>query len=103
MSGYRKIALETAVTLDPEILVIPGDRTDGYTSLAEVEKGFYEDPVWQSVRGVRERRIHLLPGRHATSISHHVVKTADDLARILPPASRAAEAPGAQGAQGKRE
>lgn len=84
-SGYRRIALETAVTIDPDVLLVPGEVTTPEETLEDFARAFREDPVWRSVRAVREGRLVVIPGRRLTAISHFVAGAAEEIGRALHP------------------
>ncbi len=77
-----QLPLEKGLAMDPDILLISSYR-GGKKSRERPE--LTEDPAWRTARAVREGRVHVLNGAHILSTSHHVTRTAEDLARILHP------------------
>lgn len=93
IAGYQKIALEAAVVMDPDAILVPADRTDAFRTGEAVRKMFSEDAAWRDVRAVRAGRIHVMPAQTITAVSHHVAKAAEEILRVLHPdlAARGAE------------
>ncbi len=86
-AGYRRIALETAVTIDPDVLLVPGEVTGPDETLEGFARAFREDPVWSSTRAVREGRLVVIPGKRLTAISQFVTGSAEEIGRALHPAA----------------
>lgn len=84
-AGHCRIALETAVTLDPDVVLLPGEVTDPSETLEEYARGFREDPAWRLIPAVREGKVRAIPGKRLTAISHHVTGAAEEIGRALHP------------------
>ena len=87
--GRGQIPLEKALALDPDIILVSsyrrGTSRAGKAGDMGVRPDLSADPAWRASRAVREGRVRVLSGAHLLSTSHHVTKTAEDLARILHP------------------
>ena len=85
MEGRAALPMERALALDPDILLVLGYRSGRKARGPGVRPKLADDPAWQDARAVKEGRVHELNAAHMLSTSHHVTKTAEDLARILHP------------------
>lgn len=83
--GHCRIALETAVTLDPDIVLLPGEVMDPSETLEGYARAFQEDSSWRLIPAVRDGRVRAIPGKRLTAISHHVTRAAEEVGRALHP------------------
>jgi iron complex transport system substrate-binding protein len=81
--GGRQISLEQVIAADPDAIVMSASQrwAPGFQS------EFFAHPALRTVRAVRDRRVHQLPGRLMITASHHIVETVEALAAQLHPAA----------------
>ncbi|MGL5095090.1 MAG: ABC transporter substrate-binding protein, partial [Planctomycetia bacterium] len=93
--GYAQLSTELAVSLDPDVVILPGSRDvtgDGTPGgLYDPKSVVVDDPAWRSTKAVRTGRVYVLPAERLTAISHFVVLGACDLAAVLHPTATKAE------------
>ncbi len=85
VTGYVHLPLETALALDPEVILLSGYRGTRRAEEIKPSQELADDPAWKNVAAVRNSRVYTIPGNHLSCISHHVVKAAEDIARVLHP------------------
>jgi iron complex transport system substrate-binding protein len=78
--GPRAISTELIPALKPDVVIVP--VTEGKS---DATSELLKDPVWQSLKSAHALKVVGLPQQHLTSISHHVVKAAAELAHALHP------------------
>lgn len=78
--GTKKMSLETLVALNPAAILTSGER--GQVGLREL---LLADPALQAVEAIQRRAVYVLPRPYAVSVSHHIVKSAEVIARALHP------------------
>lgn len=89
IAGWKTLSLEHVVDADPDAIVM----TASQRWVPGFQARFLEHPALRTVRAVRERRVHLLPGRLMVTTSHHIAETVETLAERLHPEAFARVAP----------
>jgi len=79
--GHKKISLETVVALNPEVMIFNTWVPDASRS----NTALMEHPALQSVAAVQSGRLHGVPGKHLTTVSHYIVRGVEAMARLLYP------------------
>jgi iron complex transport system substrate-binding protein len=87
--GHKKISLETVVAFNPEVMIFNTWAPDAGRSNATLMK----NPALQSVAAVQTGRLHGVPGKHLTTVSHYIVEGVEAMARLLYPKVFAANQP----------
>lgn len=81
MVGDGNMSTELAVAVDPDVILMSGYAPAGVDPRAAL----LSHPAWQGVKAIRTGNVHIIPSQHITCISHHVVRAAEDIARVLHP------------------
>lgn len=82
ISGTRQLSLESAISLDPEVILMTRYAEDP----ADPGPGRYlEDPNWREVRAVKNRRVHAVTYRSLITTSHYLADGVEAVARLLHP------------------
>lgn len=68
------------MALNPDVILLSGDGGPG--RLRDV---LLADPALQEIRAVRSGRVHVIPGPSIDTLSHHIVKGVEAIARALHP------------------
>jgi len=79
--GHKKISLETVVAMNPEVMIFNTWTPDASHSNAALIK----HPALQSVSAVQNGRLHGVPGKHLTTVSHYIVQGVEAMTRLLYP------------------
>lgn len=85
LEGYGVISTEIAIALDPEVIVFAGEEPG--IAIGDPRSMVLDNPAWQGVKAVKDKRVYVIPSRHLNSISHHVMDAAAELADVLHPSS----------------
>ncbi|QDU59760.1 corrinoid ABC transporter substrate-binding protein [Planctomycetes bacterium Pan216] len=83
--GHGPISKELAIALDPEVIVMTNPYAEGDDPPIDPRSSVIDDPSWQGVTAVRHRRVHLVPAPELGCISHHIVRGALALGRVIHP------------------
>ncbi|MGE4158361.1 MAG: ABC transporter substrate-binding protein [Planctomycetota bacterium] len=83
--GHGTLTQEVALTLDPDVIFVSGYKSSAKVRDMPAAEELAQDPAWAHVRAVQAGRVYTLPGNHLICISHHLVKAAEDMARVLHP------------------
>lgn len=81
LSGFRNVALDVLVALDPEVIIVPHWTPDASAPVRDVT----EAPAWRDVTAVRTHRVYALPASDLTSESPDGAAGVEALARRLHP------------------
>lgn len=80
VQGMKKLSAETLVTLNPAVILVSGEQqNEGLRDL------LLADPTLQTVDAVQRGAVYSLPRPYTSTVSHHVVKCVEAIARILHP------------------
>lgn len=80
---FKKLSKELLVALNPAVIVLGGDPAeDGQAGLPTL---LLADPALQEVTAIQTRRIHVIPRSSIGTLSHHIVKGVEAMARVLHP------------------
>lgn len=79
--GFQKMSIENLIMLDPDIILL----CDYGPAKANVVAQLYADPALRTMRAVKMRRIHALPGRDLGAVDQFVVGGIEATARLLHP------------------
>ncbi len=79
---FGEISLEKIVELDPDVII-----TDEYAPAddAKWQENFANHPALANVSAKRNGRIHTVPARHLSSVSHYIVEGVYAVAKLLHP------------------
>lgn len=77
---FKQISQETLVALNPAAILVSGEQ--GQEGLRE---RLLADPTLQDIEAVRAGRVYVLPRSYASTLSHHLVKCVEVIARALHP------------------
>lgn len=79
---FGEISLEKIVELDPDVII-----TDEYAPAddAKWQENFVNHPALANVSAKRNGRIHTVPARHLSSVSHYIVEGVYAVAKLLHP------------------
>jgi iron complex transport system substrate-binding protein len=83
--GTVPVSKELLISLDPDIIVLPGwifGREDG---AAQQYRQFMDDPAFKVLAAIRNRRVFQIPEKHRSSGSHYSVLGVEDLVRCAYP------------------
>ena len=61
--------------LDPDVVLVGEDSE----AIAAQTLAAFEGPEFQVVDAIRAGRVHVIPSRHATTVSHHIVSAVGDI------------------------
>ena len=79
---FGEISLEKIVELDPDVIITdewaPADATTW-------QENFANHPALANVSARRNGRIHTVPARHLSTLSHYIVEGVYDVAKLLHP------------------
>jgi iron complex transport system substrate-binding protein len=88
LSGSVPIAIELAIALQPEIVLITGWNPAHGRTIAE---NLRKDPRWRGVPAVRDDRVFVMHSALLLSVTHHVVDAVEEVHRtVYAPARRRA-------------
>lgn len=87
--GHKKISLETVVAMNPEVMIYNTWTSD----VARSNAALIKKPALQSVAAVKNGRLHGVPGKYLTTVSHYIVQGVEAMARLLYPKVFAAKSP----------
>jgi iron complex transport system substrate-binding protein len=77
---FKKISQEMLIALKPEVILVGGEsRRKGLREL------LMADPALQDVEAIRAGRVHVIPFPYVGTLSHHIVKGVEGIARALHP------------------
>ncbi|MGH7963824.1 MAG: ABC transporter substrate-binding protein, partial [Candidatus Binatia bacterium] len=76
----KKISHETLIALNPAAILVSGEQ--GREGLREL---LLADPTLQDVAAIRTRQVHVLPLAYVSTLSHHIMKCVEAIARVLHP------------------
>lgn len=81
-SPFGEISLEKIVELNPDVII-----TDEFApeDNAAWQENFSNHPALANVNAKRNGRIHTVPARHLSTVSHYIVEGVYDVARLLHP------------------
>ena len=83
--GNVALSQEKLISLDPDIVVLPGWKWDDPQGARRAHERFARDPAFRSLRAVRSGRLLLADERHRLATSHHIAKAVEDLAAFAYP------------------
>jgi len=83
--GWPLLSKEQVLALDPDVVVLPSWSYDGKDDPAKFQAAFVDDPVFASLKAVKNRRVVVLADRHLQSGSQYMVDGVEDLARAAYP------------------
>ncbi|MEX1023234.1 MAG: ABC transporter substrate-binding protein [Dehalococcoidia bacterium] len=87
LKGYPRISLETLISVNPDVIVIPMTATEGEAFRDEL----FAAPVLAEVPAIRDKRVYVVPGKFHTTLSYENIRGAEQLAAILWPGDFPAE------------
>jgi iron complex transport system substrate-binding protein len=82
LSGEVEIPLELAVSLSPEVIILPGWKKDVSSPMAEK---LASDVRWQDVPAVKNGEVHTVRSSVLTTLSHRIAGGVEELARLIHP------------------
>jgi len=85
VQGHTRLDLETALTLDPEIILVNDWTSDARSREVVPPDDPSSDPAWSSITAVRTHRVHRIAPRILLTTSHHVAAAVEALARAIHP------------------
>ena len=85
LEGHQKVSMEAILGLDPDILLL------GFEPSATLQNVLDAYPHLASLRAVRERRVILLAPRELTTVTPHLLDTAEQLSERLHPVKSTGE------------
>lgn len=85
ITGYDKISTEIAISLNPDVVVFAGTFASADGEMQDPLDFLEGQQAWQQTPAVRNRRVYVLSAKSITTISHHVVDGARQLAKLLHP------------------
>ena len=79
---FGEISLEKIVELNPDVII-----TDEFApeDNAKWQENFSNHPALANVNAKKNGRIHTVPARHLSTVSHHIVEGVYDVAKLLHP------------------
>lgn len=83
IQGYSRISPELAISLQPEVIFM-SDWQAGNTQESALQT-LLQDPTWQEVPAVVQRRVYAVSGAWATSVTPFHVQGVEVFARLLHP------------------
>lgn len=78
--GWKQIAHEAIVVLDPAVVLVSGD-----SALRGLQESLLADPTLQDIAAVRHRRVYTVPRSYTSTVSHHIVRCVEAVAQVLHP------------------
>lgn len=79
LEGHVKVSMEQLLSLDPDVLLL------GFDPAGSRERLFEAYPHLSALRAVQQDRVIVLPPRQLTTVTPHLVKGVESLARTLHP------------------
>lgn len=82
LQGATQLSLEMALSLQPEVILTESwSPTSGDAAI----RLFLDDPRWQHVPAIQQRRIYAIPGGWLTAVSQYAVQALEAIAWCLHP------------------
>jgi iron complex transport system substrate-binding protein len=85
LKGWPQLSKEKLLELDPDYIFLPSWSYDGKADPQRFERDFLADPVFASLKAVRERHVRILPDRHLAANSQYMADGVEDIARAVWP------------------
>ena len=80
---YKKLSKEQFIVLNPQFILVGGDpHAPEHESLRPL---LLADPALQDIDAVRTGRIYVIPYSAISTVSHHIIKGVEEVARVLHP------------------
>jgi iron complex transport system substrate-binding protein len=86
LAGWPQLSKEQVLALDPDVIALPSWSPDGKDDPVKFRDAFVNDPVFASLKAVKNKRVFVLPDRHLQSTSQYMADGVEDLARAAYPA-----------------
>ena len=86
MSGWPQVSKEKILELDPDMITMPSWSYDGKTDPAKFLANFMSNPVFASLKAVKNKRVFIMPDKHMAATSQYMVDGVEDLAKAAYPA-----------------
>jgi len=83
--GNVSLSQERLISIDPDIIVLPGWKWDDPTGARRAYELFGRDPAFRVLKAVRSGRLLLADERHRLATSHYIAKAVEDLATFAYP------------------
>lgn len=79
--GHVNISLERLVMIDPEIIILSNwnPESPGF------DRTFLGDAALKNLSAVKGKRVHAIPEKYLTTVSHYIVEGAEKMARLIHP------------------
>ena len=81
--GVKQLSQEILITLNPEIILVGGSR--GAQEHDGLRASLLVDPTLSGLEAIQTGRVHVLSLAYVGSLSHHIVKGVEAVARIFHP------------------
>jgi iron complex transport system substrate-binding protein len=85
MSGWPQVSKEQIIALDPDIIALPSWSYDGSQDAQKYLAAFMADPVFASLKAVKNKRVYILQDKHLQATSQYMVNGVEDLAKAAFP------------------
>lgn len=81
--GVKQLSREALIGLNPGVILVGGapDESQG----GSVRPFLLADPSLAAIEAIRQKRVYVVPGPSTGSLSHHIVKGVERIARLLHP------------------
>jgi len=85
LSGWPQLSKEKILELDPDLIVLPNWSYDGKNDPTRFHDEFVSDPVFASLKAVKNKRVFVMPDKHLQATSQFMVDGVEDLAKAAYP------------------
>ena len=82
IQGNQITSLEGVIAMDPQVIIIPQPVAFG---AEEFKASLLANEALANVAAIRENQVHVVEGKHFTTLSYWNIRGAEDLARMLWP------------------
>ncbi|HEY4532838.1 MAG TPA: ABC transporter substrate-binding protein [Fusobacterium sp.] len=79
--GSKQISKEIVIDSNPDIIIIPVWKS--YNTEEESSEKIFQDPGFQTVKAVREKKVYFLPYRQLTPTSQYMIDGMEALAEVI--------------------
>lgn len=79
--GHQKMSVERLIELDPEIVIV----SEWNPEEADFYQKLMAHPELGHLSAIRNRRVHAIPEKHLSTVSHHIVDGIEQMTRMIHP------------------
>lgn len=79
---HEIMSKEKVVQANPDILIMPMWDYNGKNNIDQFKQETQDDPAFQSITAIEKQQLFMIPDRHLSCSSQHVVKGVMDIAKV---------------------